>query len=171
MAITPNPVTAFRKSGKTPPTPPKLEDYYKTLYGENAPTTPKPVGQESTKPVVFKEEKSTTSEERQKLLTGARTVQERIRLSESLTAKQKQELIADAERIAAGQRRQVSTGGPTPSLLKKLQNVAVSKVLSPFKSSYKSVTTAGGDFSLQSQGEAWGGLLGGIINPVNRVGQ
>jgi hypothetical protein len=171
MAITPNPVTAFRKSGKTPPKPPKLEDYYKTLYGENAPTTPSPVVQESTKPVVFKEEKSTTSEEQQKLLTGARTVQERIRLSESLTAKQKQELIADAERIAAGQKREVSTGGPTPSFIKKLQNVAVSKVLSPFKSSYKSVTTAGGDFSLQSQGEAVAGLFGKVLNPINRVGQ
>jgi hypothetical protein len=46
MAITPNPVTAFRKSGKTPPKPPNLADYFKTLYGENEvfgkPTTEKP---------------------------------------------------------------------------------------------------------------------------------
>jgi len=171
MAITPNPVTAFRKSGKTPPTPPKLEDYYKTLYGENAPKTPKPTVETSTKPFVAKEEKSTTTEEQQKLFTGTRTVQERIRLSETLTPKQKQELIAEADRIAAGERRQVSTGGPAPSLFKKLQDVAYSKVLSPFKSSYKTVTTAGGDFSLESQGKAWAGLLGGIINPVNRIGQ
>ncbi len=171
MAITPNPVTAFRKSGKTPPTPPKLEDYYKTLYGENAPKTPKPTVETSAKPFVAKEEKSTTTEEQQKLFTGTRTVQERIRLSETLTPKQKQELIAEADRIAAGERRQVSTGGPTPSLFKKLQDVAYSKVLSPFKSSYKTATTAGGDFSLESQGKAWAGLLGGIINPVNRIGQ
>ena len=171
MAITPNPVTAFRKSGKTPPTPPKLEDYYKTLYGKNAPKTPEPVTQTSTQSFVPKKEKTTTEEEQQKLFTGTRTVQERIRLSENLTPKQKQDLIAEADRIAAGEKRKVSTGGPTPSLFKKLQDVAYSKILSPFKSSYKTATTAGGDFSLQSQGKAWAGLLGGIINPVNRIGQ
>jgi hypothetical protein len=135
MAITPNPVTAFRKSGKTPPKPPKLEDYYKTLYGENAPKTPKPTTKEPTKSFVSQKPKTTTIEEQQKLFTGTRTVQQRIRSSETLTPKQKQELIAEADRIAAGERRQVSTGGPTPSLFKKLQDVAYSKILSPFKSS------------------------------------
>ena len=163
MAITPNPVTAFRKSGKTPPPPsPKLEDYYKTLYGENAPTTGKP---DYAKP------KSTVAEEETKLYKGAQTTKARINLSPNLTPKQKQDLIAEADRIAAGERRQVSTGGPTPSLFKKLQDVAYSKVLSPFKSSYKTATTAGGDFSLQSQGKAWAGLIGGVINPVNRLTQ
>jgi hypothetical protein len=171
MAITPNPVTAFRKSGKTPPKPPKLEDYYKTLYGENAPKTPKPTTKEPTKSFVSQKPKTTTIEEQQKLFTGTRTVQQRIRSSETLTPKQKQELIAEADRIAAGERRQVSTGGPTPSLFKKLQDVAYSKILSPFKSSYKTATMAGGDFSLQSQGKAWAGLLGGIIKPADRFGQ
>jgi hypothetical protein len=161
MAITPNPVTAFRKSGKTPPTPPKLEDYYTKLYGSAAPVS----GGKFEKP------KTSTVEEELKLNKAALTVTGRINSSPNLTAKQKQELVADAERIAAGQKRQVSTGGPTPSFIKKLQNVAVSKVLSPFKSSYKSVTTAGGDFSLQSQGEAVAGLFGKVLNPINRVGQ
>ena len=153
MAITPNPVTAFRKSGKTPPTPPKLDDYYTKLYGDAAPAS----GGKFEKP------KTSTVEEELKLNKAALTVTGRINSSPNLTAKQKQELVADAERIAAGQRREVSTGGPTPSFIKKLQNVAVSKVLSPFKSSYKSVTTAGGDFSLQSQGEAVAGLFGNVI--------
>ena len=161
MAITPNPVTAFRKSGKTPPKPPKLEDYYKTLYGENAPKTPKPTTEKPTKSFVSQKPKTTTIEEQQKLFTGTRTVQQRIRSSETLTPKQKQELIAEADRIAAGERRQVSVGGPTPSLFKKLQDVAYSKILSPFKSAYKT----GGDFSIESQGKAWAGLVGGIINP------
>jgi hypothetical protein len=30
---------------------------------------------------------------------------------------------------------------------------------------------AGGDFSLQSQGKAWAGLIGGIIKPADRFGQ
>ena len=167
MAITPNPVTAFRKSGKTPPKPPKLEDYYKTLYGENAPKTPKPTTEKPTKSFVSQKPKTTTIEEQQKLFTGTRTVQQRIRSSETLTPKQKQELIAEADRIAAGERRQVSTGGPTPSLFKKLQDVAYSKILSPFKSAYKT----GGDISIESQGKAWAGLIGGIIKPADRFGQ
>ena len=68
---------------------------------------------------------------------------------------------------AAGERRQVSTGGPTPSLFKKLQDVAYSKILSPFKSAYKT----GGDISIESQGKAWAGLIGGIIKPADRFGQ
>jgi hypothetical protein len=76
-------------------------------------------------------------------------------------------LIAEADRIAAGERRQVSVGGPTPSLFKKLQDVAYSKILSPFKSAYKT----GGDISIESQGKAWAGLLGGIIKPADRLGQ
>jgi hypothetical protein len=167
MAITPNPVTAFRKSSKTPPKPPKLEDYYKTLYGENAPKTPKPTTEKPTKSFVSQKPKTTTIEEQQKLFTGTRTVQQRIRSSETLTPKQKQELIAEADRIAAGERRQVSTGGPTPSLFKKLQDVAYSKILSPFKSAYKT----GGDISIESQGKAWAGLIGGIIKPADRFGQ
>jgi hypothetical protein len=167
MAITPNPVTAFRKSSKTPPKPPKLEDYYKTLYGENAPKTPKPTTEKPTKSFVSQKPKTTTIEEQQKLFTGTRTVQQRIRSSETLTPKQKQELIAEADRIAAGERRQVSTGGPTPSLFKKLQDVAYSKILSPFKSAYKT----GGDISIESQGKAWAGLIGGIIKPADRLGQ
>ena len=167
MAITPNPVTAFRKSGKTPPKPPKLEDYYKTLYGENAPKTPKPTTEKPTKSFVSQKPKTTTIEEQQKLFTGTRTVQQRIRSSETLTPKQKQELIAEADRIAAGERRQVSVGGPTPSLFKKLQDVAYSKILSPFKSAYKT----GGDISIESQGKAWAGLIGGIIKPADRFGQ
>ena len=161
MAITPNPVTAFRKSGKTPPKPPSLweSDVFKELY-----TKP------DAKPN-YSKPKSTVAEEEAKLYTGAQTAKARINLSPNLTPKQKQELVAEADRIAAGEKRQVSTGGPAPSLFKKLQDVAYSKVLSPFKSSYKTVTTAGGDFSLESQGKAWAGLLGGIINPVNRLGQ
>jgi hypothetical protein len=76
-------------------------------------------------------------------------------------------LIAEADRIAAGERRKVSTGGPTPSLFKKLQDVAYSKILSPFKSAYKT----GGDISIESQGKAWAGLIGGIIKPADRFGQ
>jgi hypothetical protein len=159
MAITPNPVTAFRKSGKTPPKPPNLweSEVFGKLYG-TSPT-------KSVKP------KTTTLEEEAKLSKAAQTTKSRINLSPTLTPKQKQELIAEADRIAAGERRQVSTGGPTPSLFKKLQDVAYSKILSPFKSSYKTATMAGGDFSLQSQGKAWAGLIGGIIKPADRFGQ
>lgn len=157
MAITPNPVTAFRKNSKTPPTPPKLEDYYGTLYGENAPKTGKP---NNDKP------KTSTVEEERKLYQGTQTVKGRINRSPNLTPKLKQELIAEAERIKLGDQRQVSVGGPTPSFIKKLQNIATSRVLSPFKSAY----TTGGDLSVQSQVGAYAGLLGNIINPVNRVG-
>lgn len=159
MAITPNPVTAFRKSGKTPPKPPSLweSEVFGKLYGSS--------GDKGVKP------KTTTVEEEAKLAKGVQTTKSRINLSPNLTPKQKQDLIAEADRIAAGEKTQVALGGPTPQLFKKLQDVAYSKILSPFKSSYKTVTTAGGDFSLQSQGKAWAGLLGGIINPVNRIGQ
>jgi hypothetical protein len=155
MAITPNPVTAFRKSGKTPPKPPNLweSEVFGKLYG-TSPT-------KSVKP------KTTTLEEEAKLSKAAQTTKSRINLSPTLTPKQKQELIAEADRIAAGERRQVSTGGPTPSLFKKLQDVAYSKILSPFKSAYKT----GGDISIESQGKAWAGLIGGIIKPADRFGQ
>jgi hypothetical protein len=155
MAITPNPVTAFRKSGKTPPKPPNLweSEVFGKLYG-TSPT-------KSVKP------KTTTLEEEAKLSKAAQTTKSRINLSPTLTPKQKQELIAEADRIAAGERRQVSTGGPTPSLFKKLQDVAYSKILSPFKSAYKT----GGDISIESQGKAWAGLIGGIIKPADRLGQ
>jgi len=66
MAITPNPVTAFRKSGKTPPTPPKLEDYYTKLYGSAAPVS----GGKFEKP------KTSTVEEELKLNKAALTVLE-----------------------------------------------------------------------------------------------
>jgi hypothetical protein len=155
MAITPNPVTAFRKSGKTPPKPPNLweSEVFGKLYG-TSPT-------KSVKP------KTTTLEEEAKLSKAAQTTKSRINLSPTLTPKQKQELIAEADRIAAGERRQVSVGGPTPSLFKKLQDVAYSKILSPFKSAYKT----GGDISIESQGKAWAGLIGGIIKPADRLGQ
>jgi hypothetical protein len=155
MAITPNPVTAFRKSGKTPPKPPNLweSEVFGKLYG-TSPT-------KSVKP------KTTTLEEEAKLSEVARTTKSRINLSPTLTPKQKQELIAEADRIAAGERRKVSVGGPTPSLFKKLQDVAYSKILSPFKSAYKT----GGDISIESQGKAWAGLIGGIIKPADRLGQ
>lgn len=145
MAITPNPVTAFRKSGKTPPKPPSLweSDVFGQIYGTSDTKGVKP--------------KTTTAEEEQKLYTGVQTAKTRINLSPNLTPKQKQELVAEADRIAAGERRQVSTGGPTPSLFKKLQDVAYSKILSPFKSSYKTATMAGGDFSfaVPRQGLGW----------------
>jgi len=185
MAITRNPVTAYireldkdePKVGKskratlkditrnpvapttTVPVPPKssratLTDITgKTLAGAGSGTTVFGSGTGA----------STTGEEKLKLAKGVESVTRRLQTNLALTPKQRQELIADAERIAAGQRREVSTGGTAPSLIKKLQNVAVSKVLSPFKSSYKSVTTAGGDFSLQSQGEAVAGLFGNVI--------
>lgn len=153
MAITPNPVTAFRKSGKTPPKPPSLweSEVYKKLYNTSDSKNVKP--------------KTTTLEEEAKLSKGAETTKARINLSPNLTPKQKQELIAEADRIAAGERRQVSTGGPTPSLFKKLQDVAYSKILSPFKSAYKT----GGDLSIESQGKAWAGAISGVINPTNRI--
>ena len=155
MAITPNPVTAFRQSGKTPPKPPSLweSEVYGKLYGKSDSKGVKP--------------KTTTLEEEAKLFKGAQTAKERINLSPDLTPKQKQELVAEADRIAAGERRQVSVGGPAPSLFKKLQDVAYSKILSPFKSAYKT----GGDVSIESQGKAWAGLVGGVINPLNRLGQ
>jgi stress response protein YsnF len=155
MAITPNPVTAFRQSGKTPPKPPSLweSEVYGKLYGKSDSKGVKP--------------KTTTLEEEAKLFKGAQTAKERINLSPDLTPKQKQELVAEADRIAAGERRQVSVGGPAPSLFKKLQDVAYSKILSPFKSAYKT----GGDISIESQGKAWAGLVGGVINPLNRLGQ
>jgi hypothetical protein len=155
MAITPNPVTAFRQSGKTPPKPPSLweSEVYGKLYGKSDSKGVKP--------------KTTTLEEEAKLFKGAQTAKERINLSPDLTPKQKQDLIAEADRIAAGEKRKVSTGGPTPSLFKKLQDVAYSKILSPFKSAYKT----GGDISIESQGKAWAGLVGGVINPLNRLGQ
>jgi hypothetical protein len=120
-----------------------------------------------TSPTKSVKPKTTTLEEEAKLSKAAQTTKSRINLSPTLTPKQKQELIAEADRIAAGERRQVSTGGPTPSLFKKLQDVAYSKILSPFKSAYKT----GGDISIESQGKAWAGLIGGIIKPADRLGQ
>jgi hypothetical protein len=112
MAITPNPVTAFRKSGKTPPKPPSLweSEVFGKLYGSS--------GDKSVKP------KTTTVEEEAKLAKGVQTTKSRINLSPNLTPKQKQDLIAEADRIAAGEKTQVALGGPTPQLFKKLQDVA-----------------------------------------------
>jgi hypothetical protein len=71
-----------------------------------------------TSPTKSVKPKTTTLEEEAKLSKAAQTTKSRINLSPTLTPKQKQELIAEADRIAAGERRQVSTGGPTPSLFK-----------------------------------------------------
>jgi len=168
MAITPNPVTAFRKSGKTPPTPPKLDDYLQQLK-EGAAKTSNP--KQPPPLITSRKPKTTTTEEEQKLYKGVRTTQKRIYNSPYLTPKQKQELIAEADRIGTGEKRQISTGGPTPSFLKKLQDVAISKVLSPFRSNYRAVVTAGGDYSLQSQGQALITSVGAILNPINRIQQ
>ena len=186
MAITPNPVTAYireldkdePKIGKSkratltdiskkpvPPTttvPPKITRATLTNITGKPLTTPSGTA-------VFGTGKnaSTTGEEQRKLAAGVETAKRRITTNLALTPKQKQELIADAERIEAGQRQQVALGGPTPQLFKRLQDVAYSKILSPFKSAYKT----GGDFSIESQGKAWAGLVGGIINPLNRAQQ
>lgn len=171
MAITPNPVTAFRKSNKTPPLPPSLDDYYAMLYGaikagaKTAPTIKASTAGDGGKP------KSSIEEEQAQLDKGVQTTKNRINLSPNLTPKEKQELIAEVDRIAAGGKRQISTGGPTPSILKKLQDIAISKVLSPFRSNYRAVVTAGGDYSLQSQGQALITSAGAILNPINRAGQ
>jgi hypothetical protein len=182
MAITPNPVTAYireldkdePKLGKSKratlkdiskkPVPPTTTVPQKSVRATLTNITGQKLGAPSGTTVLGTgENASTIGEEQQKLAAGVKTVKQRITTNLSLTPKQKQELIAEAERIEAGQRRQVSTGGPTPSLFKKLQDVAYSKILSPFKSSYKTATTAGGDFSLQSQGEAWAGLFGKVV--------
>jgi hypothetical protein len=110
---------------------------------------------------------STSGEEKLDLIKAAETVKRRITTNLALTPKQKQNLLADADRIAAGERQEVALGGSAPSLLKKLQDVAYSKILSPFKSAYKT----GGDFSIESQGKAWAGAISGVINPANRFGQ
>jgi hypothetical protein len=62
MAITPNPVTAFRKSGKTPPKPPNLEGNLK-VYG-------KQYGTISHQDLLSKP-KTTTHRRRAKVLTAA----------------------------------------------------------------------------------------------------
>ena len=186
MAITPNPVTAYireldkdePKIGKSKratltdiskkPVPPTTTVPPKNTRATLTNITGKPLTTPSGT-AVFGTGKnaSTTGEEQRKLAAGVETAKRRITTNLALTPKQKQELIADAERIEAGQRQQVALGGPTPQLFKKLQDVAYSKILSPFKSAYKT----GGDFSIESQGKAWAGLVGGIINPLNRAQQ
>jgi len=193
MAITRNPVTAYiRELDKDEPKVGKSKRATLKNITQNpvAPTTTVPVLPKSSRATitditgpsftampsgttVFGSGKgaSTTGEEKRKLAAGVESVKRRITTNLALTAKQKQELIADAERIGAGQRREVTISGPTPSFIQKLQNVAVSKVLSPFKSNYVSAINAGGDFSVKNQTKAWAGLVGDILNPINRVGQ
>ncbi len=186
MAITPNPVTAYireldkdePKIGKSKratltdiskkPVPPTTTVPSKNTRATLTNITGKPLTTPSGT-AVFGTGKnaSTTGEEQRKLAAGVETAKRRITTNLALTPKQKQELIADAERIEAGQRQQVALGGPTPQLFKRLQDVAYSKILSPFKSAYKT----GGDISIESQGKAWAGLVSGIINPLNRLGQ
>tara|TARA_R110000868_G_scaffold23269_4_gene94113 strand:+ start:1183 stop:6759 length:5577 start_codon:yes stop_codon:yes gene_type:complete len=184
MAITRNSVTAYirdsDKDGKSKRA--TLTDITKNSVPTTTTTTvPKPsvrptitditgkALQGGTGPAVFGSGKNATTsgEERLKLSKGVETVTRRITTNLALTPKQRQELIAEANRIGAGQKTEVALGGPAPSLLKKLQDVAYSKILSPFKSAYKT----GGDFSVESQGKAWAGAISGVVNPANRIGQ
>lgn len=186
MAITPNPVTAYireldkdePKLGKSKratltdiskkPVPPTPTVPKKSVRATLTNITGQALGAPSGTTVLgIGKNASTVGEEQRILNTEAQNLKRRITTNLALTPKQKQELIAETERIVAGERRQVSTGGPTPQLFKKLQDVAYSKILSPFKSAYKT----GGDFSIESQGKAWAGLVSGIINPVNRLAQ
>jgi hypothetical protein len=163
MAITRNPVSAFiRELDKNDPN--KGKSKRATLTNITGQTLGAPSG---TTVLGSGKRASTSGEEKLKLAAEVENVKRRLTTNLALTPKQRQELIAEADRIAAGERRQVSVGGPTPSLFKKLQDVAYSKILSPFKSAYKT----GGDFSIESQGKAWAGLVGGIINPLNRFSQ
>jgi hypothetical protein len=163
MAITRNPVSAFiRELDKNDPN--KGKSKRATLTNITGQTLGAPSG---TTVLGSGKTASTSGEEKLKLAAEVEKVKRRLTTNLALTPKQRQELIAEADRIAAGERRQVSVGGPTPSLFKKLQDVAYSKILSPFKSAYKT----GGDFSIESQGKAWAGLVGGIINPLNRFSQ
>jgi hypothetical protein len=163
MAITRNPVSAFiRELDKNDPN--KGKSKRATLTNITGQTLGAPSG---TTVLGSGKTASTSGEEKLKLAAEVENVKRRLTTNLALTPKQRQELIAEADRIAAGERRQVSVGGPTPSLFKKLQDVAYSKILSPFKSAYKT----GGDFSIESQGKAWAGLVGGIINPLNRFSQ
>jgi hypothetical protein len=163
MAITRNPVSAFiRELDKNDPN--KGKSKRATLTNITGQTLGAPSG---TTVLGSGKRASTSGEEKLKLAAEVENVKRRLTTNLALTPKQKQELIAEADRIAAGERRQVSVGGPTPSLFKKLQDVAYSKILSPFKSAYKT----GGDISIESQGKAWAGLIGGIIKPADRLGQ
>jgi hypothetical protein len=163
MAITRNPVSAFiRELDKNDPN--KGKSKRATLTNITGQTLGAPSG---TTVLGSGKRASTSGEEKLKLAAEVENVKRRLTTNLALTPKQRQELIAEADRIAAGERRKVSVGGPTPSLFKKLQDVAYSKILSPFKSAYKT----GGDFSIESQGKAWAGLVGGIINPLNRFSQ
>lgn len=188
MAITRNPVTAYIRNSDNDDKSKRatLTDITKNPVPTTTTTTvPKPsirptltdiTGQTvkgGASPTVYGTGKnaSTAGEEKLELLKAAETVKRRLTTNLALTPKQRQQLIADADRIVAGERQEVALGGPAPSLLKKLQDVAYSKILSPFKSAYKTTTTTGGDFSLDSQGKAWAGAISGIVNPANRVGQ
>jgi hypothetical protein len=163
MAITRNPVSAFiRELDKNDPN--KGKSKRATLTNITGQTLGAPSG---TTVLGSGKRASTSGEEKLKLAAEVENVKRRLTTNLALTPKQRQELIAEADRIAAGKRRQVSVGGPTPSLFKKLQDVAYSKILSPFKSAYKT----GGDISIESQGKAWAGLIGGIIKPADRFGQ
>jgi hypothetical protein len=163
MAITRNPVSAFiRELDKNDPN--KGKSKRATLTNITGQTLGAPSG---TTVLGSGKRASTSGEEKLKLAAEVENVKRRLTTNLALTPKQRQELIAEADRIAAGKRRQVSVGGPTPSLFKKLQDVAYSKILSPFKSAYKT----GGDISIESQGKAWAGLIGGIIKPADRLGQ
>ena len=139
MAITRNPVTAYiRELDKDEPKIGKskratLKDITRNPV---APTTTVPIPSKSSRATLTDitgkalgvpsgttvygsgTGASTTGEEKLKLNKGVESVKRRLQTNLSLTPKQRQELIADAERIAAGQRREVSTGGSAPSLLK-----------------------------------------------------
>jgi hypothetical protein len=187
MAITRNPVTAYiRKSDEDKPKQGKSKRATLTPLSPTTSTTTIPetssrakltdiTGQalaatpSGTTSFGSGKNVSTTGEEQRKLSMGVESLKRRVTTNLALTPKQRQEFIADAERIEAGQRQKTALGGSTPQLFKKLQDVAYSKILSPFKSSYKTATTAGGDLSLQSQGEAWAGLFGKVVKPFRSL--
>ena len=132
MAITRNPVTAYiRELDKDEPKVGKSKRATLKNITQNpvAPTTTVPVPPKSSRATVtditgqsftampsgttvFGSGKgaSTTGEEKRKLAAGVESVKRRITTNLALTAKQKQELIADAERIGAGQRPEPQSG-------------------------------------------------------------
>ena len=171
MAITPNSVTAYiratdKQKKVTPPVPPKPlqtpEEYAKAFGIGN-----------TNKPLITMsgDAKTTTGEEQLKLNKQQENIKSRLTQNLNLSPKQRQDLQAETERIALGLNRTLSVGGPTPNFLKKLQNVVVSKIVSPFLSGTKTLATAGGDLSLQKQGEAWGGALSDVTRQTMRVAQ
>ena len=103
--------------------------------------------------------KTTAQQEEQRLKAARQTAIGRIETSPELRDEPAEvnRLRNVIEARASGISQPVQDG-----FWNKVADIAVSKVLSPFKSAYKATVEAGGPVSLQNQGESWLNLYKGV---------